>query len=71
MRKEFQVHLLNEQGIDKARQLAEAFSTLLDKIDELCPGNSREKSIAITDLEKASFNAKRAIAVLPENQKSA
>lgn len=68
MRREFQVHLLNEKGIQAATELGEMFSVLLNQIDQLIPGNSREKSLAITKLQEADFFAKRAVATLPENQ---
>jgi hypothetical protein len=69
MRQEFAVHILNETGIDNATKLGEAFSTLLDTIDQIIPDKSREKSLVATKLEEASYYAKRAIAQLPVNQK--
>lgn len=64
---EFRVHLLNEQGLAKAAKLAEAFSQFLETVDGLIP-QSRERSIFVTKLQEASFFAKRALAVVPENQ---
>lgn len=46
MRCEFQVHILNEQGIDRARQLGDAFSKFLDKLEALVPAG-RERAIAL------------------------
>ena len=73
MREEFQVHILNDAGIDKAKCLGEAFSEFLDKIESFIPQtpsqNGREMALVKTKLQEASFFAKRAIAVLPENQK--
>jgi len=84
MHHEFEVHLLNDEGIAKAKALAVAFDELLTKIEKLSlrppeqggitlPGhfiNGREMAIVRTHLEIASFFAKKAMAVLPENQKS-
>lgn len=33
---EFEVHILNESGVAKARQLAEEFDALLATVEELC-----------------------------------
>lgn len=69
MKNEFQVHLLNEQGIEHAKQLGEAFSTLLEKIESIVPAG-RERALVVTKLQEASFFAKRGIACLAENQKA-
>lgn len=67
IRKEFRVHRLNAEGLAKCDELARAFSALLDTIDSMSPGPSREKSLSVTALETAAFNAKRAVASQPEN----
>lgn len=67
MKPEFQVHKLNSRGLDKATQLAEAFSELLVKVEAVIPSSSRERSLVITKLQEACFFAKRAIAVELEN----
>lgn len=67
-RSEFAVHLLNDQGKQKATQLGEAFTTLLEKVEELSGPGGREMAIVRTKLEEASFFAKKAMAVRPENQ---
>lgn len=74
--KEFEVHLLNAEGIKKANEIALAFDALLTQLEDLCsetavrsPINGREMAIVRTDLERASFFAKKAMAILPENQK--
>jgi len=76
LHKEFEVHQLNEEGVKKARQLALAFDGLLTGVEELCGVTSqgatpvgRELSIVRTKLEEACFFAKKAIALIPENQK--
>jgi len=76
---EFAVHILNEKGIQKAKALAEVFDRALTEIetltaatsDILLPGGSNGRQLAIvrTHLEIASFFAKKAMAVLQENQK--
>lgn len=68
MKNEFQVHMLNDDGIAKATELGEAFSTLLEKVEALVPAG-RERALVVTKLQEASFFAKRGIAVLPENQR--
>lgn len=67
IRSEFQVHILNEQGIAKARELGEVFTDALNKIESLVPPG-RERALVITKLQEASFFAKRGIAAVAENQ---
>lgn len=69
MNKEFSVHMLNEAGIGKAMQMADAFDSLLNTLKTLCT-EGREFSIVKTKLEEASFFAKKSMAMLPENQKT-
>lgn len=66
-RPEFRVHLLNPSGIQKAREIAQAFSACLDKCEELGV-TGRELALVKTKLEEASFFAKKGMASLPENQ---
>ena len=66
MNKLFQVHKLNASGLDAAKCIAQQFNNVAEYIENLPDG--REKSIALTKLEEACFFAKKAIAVLPENQ---
>ena len=70
MHKEFEVHVLNPRGIEKAVEVAQIFDFTLTKLLELCPTPSRELSIVRTKLEEASFFAKKAVASDPANQKS-
>ena len=63
----FEVHRLNEDGLKKAAEIAEAFTELLGDLAMWCPA-SREWSIAKTKLEEAAFFAKKAMATAPENQ---
>ena len=80
IRDEFSVHMLNEQGIEKAKRIADAYSRLLDELDGLCAAsvndysanateNARCCALVRTKLQEACFFSKRAIAVLPQNQK--
>lgn len=69
----FEVHILNDEGIAKAKGIARAFDSLLITLEEVCLENgklgSREFSIVRTKLEEAAFFAKKAMALLPQNQK--
>lgn len=60
MNKEFQVHMLNEDGKEKARQIAAAFDTCLESLKGSCP-EGREFAIVKTKLEEACFFAKKAM----------
>ncbi len=66
MHKEFQVHMLNEEGKTKAKAIAEAFDECLYRLEQLCPVG-RELAITKTKLEEACFFAKKAMASAPEN----
>lgn len=67
IRPEFKVHMLNESGKRKARQLAEGFSILLDGV-EAAGVTGRDLALVKTKLEEACFAAKRGMASLMENQ---
>lgn len=75
MHKEFEVHMLNEAGKEKAQKIAEAFDTLLTDLELLCNpqrpnstiNNMREMAIVRIKLEEACFFAKKAMASKPEN----
>ena len=68
MRAEFEVHLLNEEGIQKANEIAQIFSDALDEISKRIPAG-RNLSLVVTKMQEASFFAKRGIAEQVENQK--
>ena len=61
----FEVHMLNEQGKDAARDIATKFDNLVLDLEKVC-GAGREFAIVKTKLEEACFFAKKAMA----NQKS-
>lgn len=63
----FQFHKLNEGGIKQAQEIASAFTSLLKKLQKICP-DGREFAIVKTKLEEASFFAKKAMAKHPLNQ---
>jgi hypothetical protein len=65
----FKVHMLNEEGKKKAATLASNFDSLLQEVEEIVgSGPSREMSCVKTHLELASFYAKKAMAMKPQNQ---
>ena len=65
----FQVHLLNDVGIQKAQKLQAVFIQFLLDVETLVPGG-RELAIVKTKLEEASFFAKKGMAIQKENQKA-
>lgn len=67
MRSEFSVHMLNDEGKEKAAAIAVAFDTLVDELEDLCSGG-REFAIVRTKLEEACFFAKKSMANDPNNQ---
>ncbi len=68
IRDEFQVHMLNDTGVARARDIGKLFSAFLTNLEAQCGANGREMAIVKTKLQEAAFFAKRAIAVCPENQ---
>jgi hypothetical protein len=68
VREEFDVHVLNHDGIQKARDIASCFSILLNDAEAICGKEGREMALVRTHLQQAAFFAKRAMAVRPENQ---
>lgn len=66
MNKEFEVHMLTEEGKAKAKAIAETFDECLNKLVALCPPG-RELALVRTKLEEACFFAKKAMANTPGN----
>lgn len=67
----FQFHQLNERGVAKSKDIAQAFDDLLFKLAGLCNGdgrNSREYALVKTNLEIAAMYAKKAMSMRTENQ---
>jgi len=71
----FEVHRLNVIGMEKAERLRMVFESALWEIEDICTvtsgderANAREIAIVRTKLQEASFFAKRAMALCPENQ---
>lgn len=52
---------LNEEGLMKVNNIRVAFTQLLDELESILPGNSREMSIIKTKLEESSFYAVKAV----------
>ena len=67
MNEAFQVHRLNEDGLEKAQELAEAFDDLLSFTDSVGV-DPRLNAIVRTKLEEACFFAKKSLANNPEFQ---
>jgi hypothetical protein len=63
----FEVHRLNEEGMQRAEAIATAFNECLKILKGICP-DGREFSIVKTKLEEAAFFAKKAMARVAENQ---
>jgi hypothetical protein len=63
----FEVHTLNEKGMAKAKELQRMFEEFLIDLCDICGTDGREMSIVRTKLQEASFFAKRAMAMQPEN----
>lgn len=66
--KEFQVHILNDDGINKAGDIAQVFDNALTALSNLCPAG-REFAIVKTKMEEACFFAKKSMAQDPVNGK--
>lgn len=68
-RNEFKVHILNDDGITRAKDLAYHFTNFLNTVETIIGTEGREVAIVRTKLEEASFFAKKAMASRPENQR--
>lgn len=65
---EFAVHILNDEGIEKANEIRNLFDTFLTSLEIVCQPN-RGFSITKTKLEEACFFAKKSMATNLINQK--
>ena len=61
MNPEFAVHVLSDDGLTKAADIASEFDALLDELKDILP-EGRYLSIVKTKLEEACFFAKKAVA---------
>lgn len=68
-RSEFAVHLLNPIGVEKAKAIGDLYHTFLSTLEQIAGTDGREMAIVRTKLEESCFFAKKAMAVLPENQR--
>ena len=66
MNNEFEVHILTDNGISKAKEIAVVFDEALNFLKIICP-EGREFAIVKTKLEEACFFAKKSMA--PANVK--
>lgn len=62
VKKTYLYHKPSDDGLDKISTLRAEFSKLHDKIEELAPA-SRERSVALTQLETAAMWAIKAVVV--------
>lgn len=60
MKKTFAYHKPSEAGLETIRELREAFSALHDKIEAVAP-HTRERSIALTELETSAMWAIKSV----------
>lgn len=60
MLKTFAYHKPSADGLEKIRTLREGFSTLMDRVIEICP-TSRERSIALTEMETCAMWAIKSV----------
>ena len=60
MKKTYAYHNPSEAGLDLIRTLREAFSELHDKIEAIAP-QSRERSVALTELETSAMWAIKSV----------
>lgn len=74
VRKEFAVHILNDEGIARAKEIAAVMSEALDKVeslmavDPLTSAGAREAAIVRTKFEEAGFYAKKAMCLNTNHQ---
>lgn len=60
MKKTYAYHKPSKDGLDKIAQLRQSFSRLHDEIEAIAP-QSREKSVALTNLETTAMWAIKAV----------
>lgn len=66
----FKVHVLNDDGLQKAKRVQLVFQQLENELRQIWGDTAnRETALALTKLEEASFFSKKAVAMKPENQK--
>lgn len=66
MKKTFAYHRPSPEGLRKIQILREKFSELHDSIEQYCPP-SRERSLALTELESSGMWAIKAVVVNDPN----
>ena len=66
---EFAVHMLNDEGKQKAARIQQAFDVCLNTLTDVCT-TGRELAVCKTKLEEACFFAKKAMAINLGNQQT-
>ena len=61
MKKTYAYHKPSNDGLQKIKILRESFSAIHNLIEELAPSPSREKSVALTNLETTAMWAIKAV----------
>lgn len=60
MKKTFAYHKPSAAGLEKITELRQIFSALHDSIERICP-HSRERSVALTELETTAMWAIKSV----------
>lgn len=68
MRDEFKTTILNETGVAATTAIANIMGEALEKLERIVP-KSREAALMVTNLQQASFWAKKAVAMAPGNER--
>lgn len=58
----FKSHVLNDEGMEKAKEIGAKFDSLLKDLQAVLTHDGRELSLVKTKLEEACFYAKKALA---------
>lgn len=66
MRDEFKTTILNENGVAATTAIANIMGEALEKLERIVP-KGREAALMVTNLQQASFWAKKAVAMAPGN----
>lgn len=69
MLKTFAYHKPSTEGLDKITELREAFSVVHQAIMDSCP-NSRERAVALTELETAAMWAIKSVVFNDESSEA-
>lgn len=70
IKKLFAYHKPSPESLDRITKLRQAYTQLHDAIEENMPSNSREKSLAITNLEVSAMWAVKAVVLNDPNSEA-